>query len=102
MRSSQNDWFHRQCACRIGGSIRNDGEGLSLFPSKTGRSVAIRYAAAALLAGTALLASFGIQHPFAFPYPFLFLFFGAVQQPKSVRRKKSTAHFTAHPKTSTW
>jgi signal transduction histidine kinase len=42
------------------------------------RSVAVRYATAALLAALALLASLGMQRLFAFPYPFLFLFFGVV------------------------
>ena len=78
MRSSQTVGSIASAPAASDGSIRNDGEGLPFFRSKAGRSFAIRYAAAALLAGTALLASLGIQHLFAFPYPFLFLFFGAV------------------------
>jgi len=78
MRSSQTVGSIASAPAASDGSIRNDGEGLPLFRSQAGRSFAIRYAAAALLAGTALLASLGIQHLFAFPYPFLFLFFGAV------------------------
>jgi len=78
MRSSPTVGSIASAPAASDGSIRNDGEGLPFFRSKAGRSFAIRYAAAALLAGTALLASLGIQHLFAFPYPFLFLFFGAV------------------------
>jgi signal transduction histidine kinase len=78
MRSSQTVGSIASAPAASEGSNRTDGEGLPLFRSKAGRSFAIRYAAAALFAGTALLASLGIQHLFAFPYPFLFLFFGAV------------------------